>query len=231
MYRSHIISFVLIFSGCFYIGQNRMADIVTHSSQGWSESECVTIIMESMLTNFVGQSTSIWVYATPFTPDVILAINRSEQKLKHLSEQQFRKNVDEQLNECLGLHIDWDKKRYFDSKGNYLRDKSQIDSITFLITLDNSGWSYTIPDISNLEQNIYLESESGEKLKPLYVWGKHGNLLMWEETLLAKFRIKKPDSDYFNNKEFVYLVIDGFSDNIKLKFGLAKLATGVDQSL
>jgi hypothetical protein len=241
--------FVLLAGGCFYIGKDRIDDILERPSAGWSSRDGLTILMEVMANNLFDQySPVVKVIATPYYPAVIAATNRAEQRTGHLSESDFRMNMDQQLWEDLGLYVDWRIHRLVDARGYYFKTILQVDSLTFLISISNTSWPcvspivvsptgifplfssndfpcYT-PDISHLEDNIYLVNDRDDSLKASSVWGRRLNTLKTEETVLVKFQLNGSDRHFLDGTESIYLLIMGFDSPpipIKLKFSVAMM--------
>lgn len=242
---------ILILSGCFYIGQERYEDVIQKPSSEWSSRDCLTILLSVMKNNFYDQdSPNIKVMATPYYPVVITTLNRISQRKKHWSEFEYRKDVDIAMLELAGLYIDWDINKLVDSRGNYYRRPEQLDSLLFLVTLHNRSWpcnvpifTYTsgggvvsipltkwfsdwpcyVPDITDLEDKIYLLNDKNKYIKPKYVWGKKQSYLAMEETLLIMFQLRENDHHFFAETENVYLAIKGFEKDIRLAFPLSEI--------
>ena len=248
-YFIYIIPFVL--SGCFYIGKNQYEDIIKKPYTEWDDQECLTIVAGAMSHNLYDMRTNIKIIATPYYPSVILALQRISQGIHHWSDNEYRLNVDALLKDNAGIYVDWNAQKFVDSRGNYYRDKVQIDSLMFLITIQNRAWpcgtiityyvgdmfgggeGFTlplygsehcyIPDITNLENKIFLINEKNKFIKPKYVWGKRHNVLTMEETLLAMFYLKQGDIHFLEGSDKMYLVVKGFENDIKLPFSLSMM--------
>ena len=242
-----IVGFVLL-SGCFWVGQEQYEDVLTKPSDQWSSREALTVIISPIGNNFFDGQTNIKVMATPYYPSVILALQRKAQQRHHWSEDEFRSNTDSLMREALGMSVDWRNNRFYDSRGYYFWDKYQIDSLMFLITIDNTAWPcnsmmavslngvpspvmvplvppdqcYT-PDISELEQHIYLINSKGNFIKPTYVWGKRHNMLTVEETMFAMFQVREGSYHFFKGSDKVSLVVKGFEKDIVLDFSLSRV--------
>jgi hypothetical protein len=241
---------LLVAGGCFYIGKDRIDDILERPSSEWSSRDGLTILMEAMSNNLLDQNSSvIKAIATPYYPAVIAATNRAEQHTARLSEPDFKKNMDQQLWEDLGLYVDWRNHRLVDAGGNYFKTILQVDSLTFLISISNTTWPCVspmvvspigmfplfsssdfpcyAPDISHLEDNIYLLNDRGVSLKARSVWGRRSNTLNMEETVLAKFQLNgSSDPHFLDSTESIYLLITGFDAPlipIKLKFPVSMM--------
>ncbi|MBI4810371.1 MAG: hypothetical protein HY800_02805 [Ignavibacteriales bacterium] len=203
-----------------------------------------------MSHNLYDMRTNIKIIATPYYPSVILAIQRISQGIYHWSEEDYRMNVDALMKDNAGLYVDWAAKRFMDSRGNYYRDKLQIDSLMFLITIQNRAWpcgtmityyvggmfggeGFTVPlygsehcympEITNLEDRIFLVNENNKFIKPRYVWGKRHNVLTMEETLLAMFYLSRGEDHFLAGSDEMYLLVKGFERDIKLTYSLSMM--------
>jgi hypothetical protein len=237
---------LVLWGGCFYIGKNQLEDVAQKPSCAWSSRDCLTIVVQAMAHNIFDQySPNVKVIATPYFPVVITAINRTEQRLKHLSEEDYRLNMDQQFVEDLGVYIDWRTGRLVDSRGNYFKNVSQLDSIALLISIENKNWPcvspilvfrdayrplltpgdypcYT-PDITHLEDSIYLFNDKNGYVKPTRVWGRQRTELTMEETLIAKFKLRRGDYHFLADAKNMFLVIRGFDASVKLELPLRLL--------
>jgi len=186
------------------------------------------------------QQSTIRVFATPYYPSVVMALSKKQQLLKRMSEPEFRKTFDDLARESLGLYYDWYSSCYFDSRGNYLKNRLQIDSLLFLVTIENKNYPCALPfkfvengsisDIldlpcytpvlGDLRQRIFLENDKNELIAPRFVWGKKGNQLMKEETLFVMFPLKYDSHHFLEGTKNIYMIIRGFGDDIKLTFPL-----------
>jgi hypothetical protein len=172
----------------------------------------------------------------------------------HWSESEFIFNVDALMKEDNGLYVDWQTNRLVDSRGNYFKDCTQIDSLMFLISITNTAWTSAnslvqvavsvdpetkkaisamvplvtpdqtyVPDISNIEQRIYLVNDKGKFIKPKYVWGKRNNVLTTEESLFAMFYFREGNHHFLEGSSEMYLLIKGFESDIRLEFPLSMM--------
>jgi hypothetical protein len=233
-------------SGCFYIGRDQYEDLLTQPSENWSSRDAITVLSSPVAHNLYDFRTNIKVMATPYYPSVILAIDRQAQRLRHWTEEEFRANTDDLLRDDAGMYIDWHTGRFVDSRGNYLQRKEQIDSLMMLITIENKGWPcnsmiaistpqgdrmvnllgvdqcYT-PEITSLEDKIFLVNEHHRYIKPKYVWGKRHNILTLPETLFAMFQLRSGNRHFLEGSSEMYLVIKGFETDIWLTFPLSMM--------
>ena len=257
-----ITSFIVFyFIGCFYVGKESYEDIIGKPSTDWSIRDGLTVIISPIAHNlFDNGSPNIKVFVTPYYPSVVLAIERSEQRIKHWSEDEYRLNADKLLKDAVGMYMDWNNNRFVDSRGNYFRTPEQIDSLLFLITIENRSWPCNVPqmtistqpmiiddkmqssslyamaplmkpydwpcylpDITNLEERIFLVNDKKEFIKPKYVWGKKKNILTMPETMFAMFHFRKGEHHFLEGSDKMYLVIKGFENDIKLPFSLSMM--------
>ncbi len=246
----------IIFSGCFYIGQDRYEDIIQTPSYEWSIRDGLTVILSPIAHNLYDfGSPNIKVYATPYFPSVVLAIERAEQRIKHWNEEEYQKNVDKLLKEAVGMYRDWERESFVDGRGNYYKDHTQIDSMLFLITIENRSWPCNVPlitvgvpgikigqgryrdiflmhpadwpcympDITNLEDRIFLVNGKNRFIKPRIVWGKRNNILTMPETMFAMFHFREGSYHFLDGSDEMYLVIKGFENDVKLSFPLSMM--------
>ncbi len=247
--KSAAVFFCIFLAGCFYIGQDRYEDILRHPSSEWSNRQCLTVILSVMGNNFLDQTTCIRVMATPYYPAVIAAANRIGQQRTHLSEDAYQRDMDTLLKAEVGLFMDWQKGALVDSRGNYYRDITQLDSLMFLVTIINtsscnipnvsvqlkphvfqsvplaspSDWPCYIPDITDLENRIMLLNDKKDVLRPRVVWGKRHNQLTTDETLLIMFPLRSATGHFLDRSEHMCLLLKGFDHDINLDFSLAML--------
>ncbi len=230
------ISIVCIFAGgCFYIGQDQPEDVAGRWCEEWSTRDCLTIIMGAARSNFDDvRNPDVKVLAIPCYPSVVAAITRRAHLLGPLQFEAFTYNhktstfhhdLDSLMASEAGVYVDWTAHRFVDGHGNYLRTPSQIDSLLFYVSLWCVGTRIGThqPDITHLENNIYLLNDSGKILRPRYVWGKKNNVLAGEEILLVRFPIHQGMSNFIDDSENMYLVVDGFGDKIKMKFPISMM--------
>ena len=269
--RLNILLWLLLLSGCFYIGKDTSDDLVKRSPDTWSSRDCLTIVMAATQNNFTDQSSpNIKVVATVYSPSVIMANYRRAhifgrhhktsqlslpglppgESLESIADSEYISSLDVLMQEEAGLYFDWQTERYVDARGNYVKSFTQIDSLTFFIAIENKGWPCAdpvlmpevksdgnrlvylpmkpllnpadypcyLPDISNLENQIYLVNDQNKFIRPLMVWGKQQNQLMTTENLIAKFRICKDDYHFLEHSDNMRLVITGFDSKIMLGF-------------
>jgi len=227
-------------SGCYYIGRNTYTDIVVTPSTEWSSPEALTLVMEASNDNLRDYRTNVKVIATPYYPSVIKAIGRRAQFTGHWSEEGYRAFVDGLLFSSSGMLVDWEKdERIFAGRSGYLTTPSQYDSLTFLIAIQNLGWpcvkiinlgmeTFTIgnpdcdvPEMTNFREKVFLVNEENRFIRPEVVWGIRQTLLMGEETIFLKFRLRAGRHHFLENSQKMFLVFKGFGDDIRLEYSTA----------
>ncbi|MBI5476014.1 MAG: hypothetical protein HY964_04680 [Ignavibacteriales bacterium] len=249
-----VIFFSLFFCGCFYVGKDRYEDVLQKPSIDWSSRDALTVIISPIANNlFDQQSPNIKVFATPYYPSVILGIQRAAQQREHWSEEQFCFNTDQLLKDGAGLYMDWESYRFVDARGNYFHDKTQIDSMLFLITIENRSWPCNIPimtalvsnggrvayqnvplaspsdwpcympEITDIKDRIFLINSQNKYIKPKYIWGVRHNILSNPETIFAMFHFRNGDYHFLKKSNKMFLVIEGFENEIKLSFPLSMM--------
>ncbi len=242
-----IVSFI---AGCFYFGRDDYEDVLKKPSSEWSSRDCLTIVLGVMQHNLFDQATNVTVIATPYYPSVVIAIGRIQQQTKHLSEREFQTQLDTSLLLQSGVYMDWRKTMIVDPRGNYVKDKSQFDSLMFLVTLKNRSWPCAvplqqvrtsdggvimmplmsmadwpcyIPDIGDLEERIFLSNDRGDTVRPRYVWGRRNSQLTMDETLVAMFPFGSLNGHPFlEDSENIYLIVRGFEKDLKLQFPVSR---------
>jgi hypothetical protein len=222
-------------------------DVAKKPYTEWNYRDVLIIMASAMSHNIFDYRTNIKVMATPYYPSVVLAIQWRTMEKDHLSGREFRDNVNILLKENVGLYYDWDHNRFMDSRGSYYRDKSQIDSLMFFITIENHAWGAAgssvevpvlsgrsivplvapyaiyIPHINDLEYRIYLLNDEGKFIRPQYLWGRRKNILTTPESMFAMFYLKEGDHHFLKNSKKMYLLVTGFERDIKLPFDLSLL--------
>jgi hypothetical protein len=232
-------------NGCFYIGQERFEDIVQAPPAEWSSRDCLTVILSAMTNNLNDKYTNVECIALPFTPSVVVALNRVQKTQYHWSEEDARFHMNELLRGSSGLYVDWRDGRFVDAKGNYFKDQTSIDSLLVMITLKNktypcavpyatvgsgdltmsrpllglSDWPCYTPDISDIEARIYLLNESGDTLRPKYVWGRRNEMFTTTETLFAMFPLQRGGRNFLAGSTIASLEVAGF--DAKMRFAMA----------
>ena len=204
----------------------------------WNRRDCLTIMMENIRSNLLDNRTNIKVYATPYTPAVIAAMSKFRWLQIPVSQSVAVSDFEALLKETFGMYYDGENEKIMDPRGNYFKDRTQIDSIMFLITIENNAWmnsmsgnyllkvldfrSYLldIPDITSLENQIYLVNDENKYILPKYVWGRKKNILTTPEILFANFKVKEDNYSFLKNSNNIYLCIKGLEQDIRLEFPL-----------
>lgn len=219
--RTCFILLLFFLNGCFYFSSRWEKEIYQKPPTQWDSRECLTVVAASMSHNLFDLRTPIKIIATPYYPSVIMAIYKNGHELK-FNEDQYKNDVDGLLKENAGMYYDWDSFRLIDGHGNYFKDKTQIDSLMFLVTIQNRGYSNIyMPDITNLEDKMFLVNDEKKFIKPRYVWGKRRNFLTSEESLLAMFHLRNGERHFLEKSDNMYLAIKGFGSDINLTFPLS----------
>lgn len=102
------------------------------------------------------------------------------------------------------------------------RDPSDVtgkSALTAMVPLIGFDQVY-LPEISDLQERIYLCNGRGKKIKPKYVWGRRHNFLTLEETLFAMFPLRDGSRHFLDGCEEMELIVTGFETTIALKYPL-----------
>ncbi len=217
--------------GCFYIGQNQYDEIVQKPYMDWGRQDHLTVLMECTAHNLYDVQTAYKVFATPYIPAVVLASVRVWNDRHHISDQQFMASAEDVAKANAGLYIDWKNNRFMDGRGNFFKGPLQLDSLMFMIHMEN--WTKDFPsfednrfqpDISDIESRIYLVNDQHKFVKPKYVWGRRRNMFTMDENLLVMFPLRKGDHHFLDGSEHMFLVIkelNGPGLDVVLKFDLS----------
>ena len=95
--------------------------------------------MDKMRSNILDNRTNIKVYATPYCPSVIAALTKFRWLQIPVHPITAESDFETLLKETCGMYYDRESNKLMDARGNYFKDKMQIDSIMFLITIENHG--------------------------------------------------------------------------------------------
>jgi hypothetical protein len=228
----------ILLSGCFYFGKDNFEDVARKSPETWDTRDCLTIILGAAQSNYADDihNPGIKIVAIPYYPSVIAAIERHAHLLGPLqyapftynhSEETYRRRLDSMLAIEAGVFMDWSQAKYVDAHGKYLQDPTQVDFLMLYISLSNVHWPGVppdqVPDIANLENNMYLLNDRNELLRPRYVFGKQHTRLTTEEMLHVTFILKNDSSHFLANSRTMRLVIEGFSDPLVFEFPLSRM--------
>jgi len=240
----------LILSSCFYIGQDKYDDVMKKPVTEWSTRDALTVMVSCADHNLYDiTSPNIKVIATPYFPSVVLASNKVWEDRKHITQEEFRASVEDIAKYNAGLYYDWGKYQFVDARGNYFRGSLQLDSLMFMVHMENyswpcvppmylkyidAHWAYVpvvpwvgypcyIPDITDLEQRIYLVNDKNKFIRPKYVWGRRQNQFALPENLLVMFALRNEGHHFLEGSKKMYLVIKGFDADIKLAYDLSMI--------
>ena len=229
---------LVLLTGCFPNSDN----VLARAPSTWSSRDCLTVMADATRNNFKDDgSPNIKIVATMLAPSVIIAAHRrgvishrmgagktlsltpKAELTDNLADSDYVASIDILLQEESGIYFDWQKGRYVDPRGNYVENFTQIDSLTFFISLVNTGWPLYFPDISNLEEEIFLLNDQNKFIRPITVWGRAQDMLMRPENLVIKFHIGKEGYHFLERSDDIRLIITGFENKISLDFPTALL--------
>ncbi len=242
-----ILAQVFLFSSCYMkeLGKSledifwwRSYDtIIKRPVSEWNRRDCLTVMMGNMRSNLRDNHTNIKVYATPYCPSVIAAMTKFRWLQIPVPQPVAESDFETLLRESFGMYYDRDNEKIMDSRGNYFKNKTQIDSIMFLITIENHAWMNSlllgegmldipgshvldIPDITTLENQIFLVNDENKFILPKYVWGRRKNILTTPETIFVMFKLKEGDYSFIAKSDNIYLCVKGLEQDITLEFPL-----------
>jgi hypothetical protein len=214
-----------LLSGCF----SSREDVSSRSPRQWTKEECLTAVIASTASNLTDYRTNIKLMAIPYFPSVVEAIVRLQEIDDTVGtfDSTYRYQLDALLKSGSGLYYDWEAGKYYSPKGRYYRERTDIDSLLFLVSLLNTGWPcvppwvpmgdkmvplfasgqmpcYT-PDLDSLERRIVLRNEKGETVRPRFVWGRKNANLTDDEDLFVLFDLRSPEGKhFFREGKYVY---------------------------
>jgi hypothetical protein len=212
---------LLLFSlnGCF----SSREEIGGRSPREWTRRECLTVILSSTATNMFDNTVSAWMIAVPYLPSVVEAIVRLDELEDTLNtfESKYKFQLDALMKQGSGLYYDWEGGKYYSPRGRYFREKTDIDSLLFLVTVINRGYPIYAPALDSLETKITLSNDRGERISPRYVWGKKNANLMNEEHLFVMFDLgPSGEKHFFKDQEYVCFELDLDGTMIRSQFSL-----------
>lgn len=187
-----------------------------------------------------GIESSVRIFATPYYPSVVTALSVMQKERMHLTEGDYQRDLDRLAKESMGVYYDSYAGKFMDARGNYVQDRLQIDSLLFLVTVENKSFPCVIPFsfasgrpiadlvdypcytplMSDLEERIELRNEKGESMKPRYILGRKGTLLFHDQTLLVIFPLSQNGHHFLDGSKEIVMMIRGFGDDIRLRFPL-----------
>lgn len=217
--------------------------IVANSPSVWTKSDCVEVIRTAMVHNVYDQNANIRIFATPYFPVVVTALNRLQQLNANMTDDESKISLNKFARETMGVYYDWYEDKFLDPRGKYLKDRTQIDSLLFVVTVENKTFPCTIPYsfalkrpimdllalpcyspvLDDIDNRIFLENDKHEILQPRYIYGRKGSQLLKDETLLVMFPLRSGGTSFLEGSNMIYVIIRGFGDDIKLPFSLAMM--------
>ena len=87
------IFFVSFLTGCAIVTDSIYKDILQKPSSQWNVDECRYVFGRSLAQNVKVEDAPMLVFALPFSPIVITALNREEQLKKHWSDEDYQANI------------------------------------------------------------------------------------------------------------------------------------------
>ncbi|MFI5251500.1 MAG: hypothetical protein ACHQQQ_03615 [Bacteroidota bacterium] len=192
-----------------------MVQILKKPTASWTVTECNAILIDCMSNTARNPMISdVQVFALPTYPKVLLAYNMRKMRTLHWTQQEFNESVDRQARNCLHMTYEGSRNIFLDESGNTYRGPDQIVSLMILISIENIGGMR--PDISNLEDRIYLRNERGEVVYPDEVRGRRNRSLLLRENLQAVFKFNRARVHFLGESREIELVISGFNEEIHL---------------
>ena len=76
-------------------------------------------------------------------------------------------------------------------------------------------------EMDDLAQNIFLQNDKGERIKPRYVWMRKQGLLVKSESMLAMFNLHRGTTHFLQGAQEMDLVLNGFGKDVRLRFDLS----------
>ncbi len=204
---------LLVFCSCFYTGKDQYDEAVSRLPSSWSVSDCLTIIRGATRSNIPDlRSPNIKVVATAYTPTVITAMKRRTILLGPSGQlSRFSDIPSSELHDTSSTFVNGQQ----DAVVRY----TLLDTLTFLLAIHNEGWPGYSPDIAHLENQLLLENDRHEILKPYLLSGRQRNTLTkTEENLVIRFQLTKDFYNFLQGSEQMNLHITGFDEKIILEF-------------
>lgn len=134
---------LLLLGGCsLHIDYDRV--LLRNSSQ-WTDDDCRTVILSSAAYNINVLDSPVRLFAVPFTPNVLTALTRLDQLKKHWAADEYMKNLEEQIAIIAGVLYENRSDQYYDAKGNYLSNPSQLERLVFYLNVENKSWPCANP--------------------------------------------------------------------------------------
>jgi len=239
---------VVVFAGCF----TPASEVVQTPAASWSRRDCLTVMVSSLRHNLGDKESNVEAIITPYLPKVVEAIARMQQIDDSTGDEATRARVDLLLKSGAGLYVDWERQgKLVNSRGNYYRHPGELDSLLFMITLNNRTWPCNVPlqnvqiapgqyamqpiasladwpcytpGIDNLQATIFLLNSSGDTLRPKFLWGRNNEVLTMEEHIFAMFDFTGGRKEPFlKESAAVTMILSGFDPPIRFDFPLGEL--------
>jgi hypothetical protein len=232
-------------AGCF----TSATDVLQTPSGSWSRRDCLTVMASSMRHNLNDNESNVQVIVTPYIPTVVEAIARMQQLDDSADDGTVRDNLDVLLKSGVGLFIDRENNgRLANARGNYYRHPRELDSLLFLVMLNNrswpcavplqtvhvipgvygmrpiaglADWPCTTPEIHDLDRKILLINAAGDTLRPKFIWGRNNEVLTMEEHVFVLFDFSADrERSFLKESDAVTMVLSGFDRPVKFLFPL-----------
>lgn len=199
--------------GCL-LNALRTLDEVKHIKPAeWTKDDCNTILAASTMHNGNDEEAPFHLYVTPLTPMVILAQSREKQIAEGWSEHEFRFNVNTMTSRELGMSYDWVNSTFLDPSGRPYFGAGQLDSISFLISLETGAGAFT--KLDDFGGKIRLQNETGATSLPHVVEKKHD---IGSEILFVRFPLRRNDGHLFQGSSTVYVTLENPGRTLRIPF-------------
>ena len=217
-------------SGCMSQGTILdRAGILQKPYQSWTQEECNIVMRGCMSTNFLDNTAPFHICIVPCTPKFLLAYNCSRWKRHLYSTDEFTENTDRQAKNSFGGSFDARTGAFYNSRGQYALDVSQIDSVLILLdvqsatdfkklsamlSLNPSNWLMTSLlqdpgiDFQRLQDGLSFRNDQFVLAKPEYVRDSGIPLLEQENEFIAMFHIGRDFKDYLQEHDTANLYFD-----------------------
>ncbi len=239
---------VAAFVGCALVTDTVYEGILQKPFTQWNTDECRMVLGRSLAHNAKDEDAPIRVFALPFSPMIITALNREDQIKKHLSEDEYQASIQQQARECLGMFVDWKTDTYLDANGRIYRNAAQMDSLLFLITFENIPgqqfvnvittdlfvsdhasalgnplWFGPLPlsDLNEITDRVFLQNAPGERIPPRLIWMRKQGAVTKDESILAMFDLRRGGKNFLEGSDYAEIVITGFTKDVRLGYRLA----------
>jgi hypothetical protein len=146
-----------------------LGKLVSSNHEEWTHEECLRIIASYSAYNERGQSQKlsigprtyedVYIYATPYTKNVVCARMRKESINRRTSPAQFRANLKDELEYYTNWTLDIDTGEIV-SKASV--GDSLLDEITFTVYFENISSPPRTIDVFRAEEGFFLENDSGD---------------------------------------------------------------------